>query len=162
MPRVRQGEAGLALAAVTQAAEENRGRMEKYVRTWWVEAVSQHLVTPSEREEERVCMCPSVKPSVNSGAELSRKCVNVCLFMRQNIEEAQKRGTWRLVPCSLARCWCCCGQVHTHGHTWFHNHSSIRCFSGSSDLNQILDHWHGEKDDFVVAVCPAKTAQISD
>lgn len=33
VPRVVQGKAGLALTAVTQAAEENRERLEKYVRT---------------------------------------------------------------------------------------------------------------------------------
>lgn len=127
---------------------KTKGRFEKYVRTWWVEAVTQHLITRPERQSLFVCVL--VANLLWTGIEQSK---TVCLF---------KRGTWRLVPCSLARCWCCCGQVHTHGYAWFCNHSSIGCFSGFPDLNQILTHHITKKKEkiiviffFKLSVCPA-------
>lgn len=98
MPRVRRGEAGLALAAVTQAAEENRGRTEKYVRTWWVEAVTQHLVTPSERQKEKksafLCVLVSnlLWTRVLSYPESVWMCVcSCCRTLRRHIKE-ERRG----------------------------------------------------------------------
>ena len=69
----------------------------------WLMGLTRHLASlPGKRERER-SECVSVVRPLWPRVILIQK---VCLHKLQNNEEAEGRGTWRLVPCSLTRCFC--------------------------------------------------------
>lgn len=124
---VMQCNGGFALRVVTQATEEKRGRMEKYVRTWWVGVVTHYLFLLTGGRRREVCSWLFVANHLSTLVQRSPHCANALVNAVVDWGGRLQRNV--KAPCSPHRCWCYWTQVHMHGYTWFHDHSSIRCSS---------------------------------